>query len=532
MFSKILLRLAAFVSLGIIASPATAAWYEASSDHFVIYADDSERDIKRYAENLERYHSAMEFVTGRNVDKPSPSNRVVIFVVGSQRDIRRISGRDSRTIAGFYIPRAGASRAFVQDIRNKNGYPDFSTVVLLHEYAHHFLISSSRYAMPRWMSEGAAEFFAAASFNRDGSVLIGRPAQHRGYELANAVDVSIRELLDYDLYRANKGRRYDAFYGRSWLLYHYLTFNPERSGQITQYWVSVLNGTDPLEAGEQVFGDLDELESQLDGYQRQRRMFTYSLTPEQLQASPVTLRRLPKGEAEMMPLRMRSQRGVNVEQAAEIVLEAREVAAEYPGDAGVLTALAEAEYDAGNDDEAIAAAEAAIALDPNRANAYVQKGYALFRKAKDANDQDQAYEMAMAPFSALNAIENDHPMPLIYYYRSYAERGLEPPENARLALERAAQLAPFDQGLWLNVALMQASEGKIELARQSLRPLAADPHGSRTSQTAERLIAILRNQAEGEPFDMGMVVSTPNLSDEGDESDGGDAHHGATPHSH
>ena len=48
----------------------------------------------------------------------------------------------------LYEGRAGGSRAFVQDIRNTKGYPHFSTIVLLHEYAHHFLISSSRMPMP------------------------------------------------------------------------------------------------------------------------------------------------------------------------------------------------------------------------------------------------------------------------------------------------------------------------------------------------------------------------------------------------
>lgn len=93
------------------AQPAWADWYEASSDHFVIYADDKERDIQRFAEELERYHSAMASLTGRATEKPSPSNRVVIYVVGSQRDIRELAGGNSRTIAGLYIPRAGAAGA-------------------------------------------------------------------------------------------------------------------------------------------------------------------------------------------------------------------------------------------------------------------------------------------------------------------------------------------------------------------------------------------------------------------------------------
>lgn len=216
MISRVLLTFALVASVLLASSPARADWYEASSDHFVIYADDSEKDLRRYAENLERYHGAMEQLTGRKVGKPSPSNRVTIFVVGNQRELRKVAGTKSRTIAGFYVPRAGASRAFVQDIRNKTGYPDFSTIILLHEYAHHFLISSSRFEMPRWLSEGAAEFFAAASFQSDGTVLIGRVARHRGNELAYADDVSVRELLDHELYAKNRGSGYDAFYGRSW----------------------------------------------------------------------------------------------------------------------------------------------------------------------------------------------------------------------------------------------------------------------------------------------------------------------------
>ena len=504
-----------------IAAPARADWYEASSDHFVIYADDSERDLRRYAENLERYHSAMEFVTRRQLDKPSPSNRVVIFVVGSGRDIRRLSGSGNRNIAGFYVPRAGASRAFVQDIRNKNGYPDFSTIILLHEYAHHFLISSQRFAMPRWVSEGAAEFFSAARFDSDGTVLLGRPAIHRSAELAYADDVSIEELLDYDLYLENRSSRGDAYYGRSWLLYHYLTFNTERRGQLSQYLQEIIRGTPSIEAGQRVFGDLRDLERELRGYQRSRRMLTFSLSPDRLDAGQVTLRRLPEGEAEMMDVRIRSQRGVNEEQAAELVIEARAIAAEFPNDPGVLTALAETEYDAGNDDAAIAAADAAIAIDPSRANAYVQKGYALFRKARDSAVPDQAYDAAMTPFSQLNARENDHPLPLIYYYRSYVQRGMEPPENAKAALERAAELAPFDRQLWLTAAMMQAREGKIAIAQQSLRPLAANPHGGRSSELAQRLINLLDNAPEGQAFSPSALALETVPSIDIDQGSGG-----------
>ena len=50
---------------------AQAAWFEASSEHFVIYADDSERDITQFAEQLERYHSGICLL----YTSPSPRDR-------------------------------------------------------------------------------------------------------------------------------------------------------------------------------------------------------------------------------------------------------------------------------------------------------------------------------------------------------------------------------------------------------------------------------------------------------------------------
>ncbi|MDJ0976946.1 MAG: hypothetical protein QNI87_00250 [Erythrobacter sp.] len=519
------------VTLHFMTGPAIAAWYEASSEHFVIYADDSPKDLKRYAENLERYHSAMEYVTGHKTEEITPSNRVVIFVAGSRRDIRKLAGTGDRYISGFYIPRAAASRAFVQNIRNSNGYPHISTIVLLHEYTHHFMMSQERFAFPLWLNEGAAEFFAAATFKRDGTVLIGRPAQHRGAELLYANDVSLEELFDQELYEKNRGRGYDAFYGRSWLLYHYLTFEPERAGQLADYGRAIVRGQSSLDAARDVFGDLGQLERELAAYQRQRRMFTFALPPEKLNASPVSMRKLPEGEAKMMPLRMRSQRGVTSEQAVELLAEVRAVAAQYPDDAGVQTALAEAEYDAGNDAQAIAAADRAIALDPTRANAYVQKGFALFRMAREAEDeeQDAAYDRAMKPFARLNRVEVNHPLPLLYYYRSFTERGLDPPEKARLALERAAQLAPFDQSLWFEVAMLQLREGKIALARNSLQPIAYNPHGGAMKVRAQNLVEQLAELPEGAALSsqtLAMIAGSSDLratlvndSDEEDPSD-------------
>src|SRR4051812_28426723 len=109
---NVLATAAAFFLL--VSGDALAEWYEASSDHFVIYADESEKDIRKYSDRLERYFSAMTFVLPSRNTKPSPSNRVTVYVVSSERIVRKLyGGDDSRYIQGFYRPRAGGSLAII-----------------------------------------------------------------------------------------------------------------------------------------------------------------------------------------------------------------------------------------------------------------------------------------------------------------------------------------------------------------------------------------------------------------------------------
>lgn len=494
---------------------AIAAWHKAESDRFVIYSDSRAEDIEHFAQMLERFHVAMSLESGRDVPVPSPSNRLTVYMVGSRDNLRQIYGKRSSFVAGFYIPRAAGSVTFVPSIKLTNrggrsaigsrrnsgaaGEIDRSLSILLHEYAHHFLIGSSRHAMPRWLSEGAAEYFSAARFNDDGSVNIGQPNNKRAYEISQAAPVPLLELLDYDLYRKNRSNLYDAFYGRSWLLYHYLRFAPQREGQLVKYWQAVATGTESITAAEAVFGDLDVLASELKTYGRQRRMPGMLYSKDDIAIGSVSVSRLSKGHAEMMDVILRSKRGMNAEQASDIISKARSITERYPDDPQVLAALAEAEFDAGNDDAAIAAADRSLALDKGMKNAFVQKGLALFRKARDAEPEAKksAFAAAMKPFGALNKLEADHTQPLIHYYRSFVERGAAPPESAKFALERATQLAPFDKRLATEVAAMKMGEGDPVIARYLLGPVAADPHGGQRSALARAMIEVLKNTPDG-----------------------------------
>lgn len=478
-------------ALQIIASPARAAWHEASSEHFVIYADQKASTIRLFAERLETFHAAMAFRLGRAPESPSPSNRITVFVVSSKSNVRKLADVKGKYTAGIYLPNAGNIVTIVPKLRTGGSKFALSPeTILRHEYAHHFLYNITSRVFPRWFSEGFAEFYASGKFERDGTIVLGGDAAHRAYELAASRKVPIELLLDTNAYRKNRTGGYDQFYGRSWLLYHYLTLGKERPGEMETFQNLLAKGSSELEASKQAFGDLQQLDSDLDRYARNKRITVIAIPPDRLKTGPVSIRRLSEAEAEIMPIIMESRTGVDEEEAKEIVVDARRIAAQYPDNAAVLEALAEAEFDAGYDAEAIAAADRSLALDPKRVRAQIQKIYAYARRAENADDQVQAWKDVRKQIVAANRIETNHPIPLIQYFRSYRSTGSRPPQIAIDGLHRALQLAPFDQGLRMTVAAQYMADKNFAAAATTLKPVAFNPHRGPLAAAAEKLLEL------------------------------------------
>lgn len=493
---------------------AHAEWREAQSEHFVIYADQSESEITRFSQDLERYHAAMALLLQRDDVVPSPSNRVTVYAVGSDSEVRDLYGPKSQMVGAFYIPRLGGSLAIVPRVKSGSGEIGWSMVALLHEYAHHFQLSSSATMYPHWFTEGSAEFFASSQFERDGSLSIGRAAVHRAEDLFDAFshgqDASAADLLDPE--RAEKSKRspFTAFYGKSWLLYHYLTFEKERAGQLNRYLSLLQSGAGQKDAAVQAFGDLDVLERELDKYFKRGKTLSFVLSPERLKIGTVTVRAMREGEAEAMPVRIRSQRGVSDgKEAADLLTEARKLAARYPEDPAVLTVLAECAQDADSHAEAIAAADAALARDKGQVNAYVQKGKALFDIARNApgDQKAAAYKAATAPFLALNRLENDHPLPLYYFYLAQVEQGQKPSALAMDALRQALGLAPFDSDLRVKLGTALIGLNRQAEAHKVLEPAAANAHDSGATQAARKILAKLDASPTWDGHDMASVLA-------------------------
>lgn len=493
------------------AAPAAAEWREATTDHFRIYADAGEKWLRGYAERLERIDAAMRYVRGMTQDQDARSNRLTVYVAGGEGAVQKLCGK-CRNVAGFYVPRAGGSVAFTAVTAASDITDLKSDTILFHEYAHHFMLGYSSLPLPRWLVEGFAEFNASAKVERDGTVGIGMTAMHRAYGLVVLQKLPIEKLLDPPD-KPFSPEQTEVFYGRSWLLTHMLTMVPARKGQLAAYLRLLNDGKPNLEAARTAFGDLKTLDRDLDRYMNGRINYL-RIEPSKIAIGEIKVRAVSPGEDAMMTVRMRSDRGVTREQALELVPEARRRAAPFPDDAAVQAQLAEAEYDAGNDAEAEAAADRAIAADPQSRDGLLYKARVLIRRAVAGKQTDpKVWQAARSWIVKANRLDPNAAEPLLLYYTSFGAQHAAPSKSAIAGLARAYELSPQDQGLRMLYVRQSLIDGDAKAARTALLPLAYDPHNRAGSNRALALLQLI---------DAGQIKDALAGTPEDDESNDDD----------
>lgn len=470
-------------------APAQARWLEASGRHFVIYSEQTEAELRSFAENLERFDATLRFQLHRADLDRSPQTRLTVYVLADQGRLDALLG--ARGVAGIYFGRASGSVAFTSQVSRvpTDGGLDPQTV-LFHEYTHHFLFNNFGFGAPLWFSEGYPEFWSTVRFTEDGSVQIGLPAMHRNIELTLARPMSVRELLTLR-YPISDGETLAVVYGRGWLLSHYLSFDESRRGQLDAYLRALSEGQS-AEQATHVFGDLDQLDRDLRRYFDQRH-FTYALVPAaQVPIRPVAIRPLTAGETAMMYVKLHSKRGVDSREANSLIPEARRIAARFPDDARVQVALAEAEHDARNFAESEAAADRALAADPHSVDAAVYRAWAMWGRIAASGDATPAqWQEVRRRLSAANHLDPDAPQPLELFFQSFAAEGIPPTQNAIEGLYTAFELAPEDRDLRLLAGRQLLVAGNAAGARGVLTPLTSDGHSGRLGPRIADVLAVL-----------------------------------------
>lgn len=455
------------------AGPAEARWVEAKTEHFVLYANLSDGEAAAYAVQLERFDHLLRDLTNIPSATESASDRVTVYAVPLAM-VQELA--HSSSIGGFYNSDVQSTLA-VMPLTVPTGWDVGPFHVMFHEYTHHILLSSTDASYPSWVQEGFAEFFGTVRFRSDGNLLLGGPPQWRGWALHRQVQMTLEELLVSDGKKLDE-RDMEDKYARGWLLTHYLLLSKKRPGQLDKYLKLVAAGVPSFEAGRQAFGELSKLDGEINVYNRNGKFVTYVI-PANFPIAAPRIRPLGACEAAIMPTRIRSAVGVSEKTAPKLVAPARAAAKDCPGDAFVQRALAEVEFDAKNNAEAMAAAERALAAEPRNVMAMLYKGRVLARQSR--------WDEARALFIKANHAEPNYALPLVLYYDTYTRAGVTPPKAAVNALMRAIVLSPQDSSVRLRVVYQLIGEGDLALSRKVLAPVAFAVHGSGDNKALEVL---------------------------------------------
>lgn len=471
------------------AAPAEAAWYEAVSKHFHVYADESPEDLRAFATKLETFDAAVREARGTPDVDPGAATQVTVYVLPDIAAIGRLYDGDPRSgVAGFYDPRASGSVAFVPRRGEVGTYSLNADSVFFHEYTHHLMLQAADKPLPTWLVEGFAEFFATPMFNSDGSVTIGAPPRYRAEALydAHTYGLPLTKMLSGN-FTALTGMEFESIYGRGWLLTHLLSFDLKRRGQLTQYINEIAAGTPALKAAQDSFGDLKQLDKELDAYFKGDKFTVATIPASKLHIPPIRVAPLSAAMADLMDAQIKFARGGKRMAPGALAAHARSIVASYPSDVRAQTLLAQLELAAKDYGTSVRAAEAALALDPKDDEAMLAEGEALMESAK-ANPKNVDWERIRLIFAGANRIDTENAEPLILFYRTFVAEGIHPTSNAIDGLKYALILAPQDAKLRLEYVGQMLKDGNFVEAHEALVPLAYSPHTGKAHDAVRKIL--------------------------------------------
>ena len=99
-----------------LGSEANAAWHVAKSRHFVIYADDTPRNLQEFATRLERFDQAVRHVAKLDDPPVGDGNRLTVFVLANEAAVQKMIGQ--KDVGGFYEMVHALIRMYKTKIQN------------------------------------------------------------------------------------------------------------------------------------------------------------------------------------------------------------------------------------------------------------------------------------------------------------------------------------------------------------------------------------------------------------------------------
>lgn len=463
-----------------LAAPAAAAtWRVAETDNFRVYSDGSSKALTEQAAILEDYRALLETLTTKKADD-APTPKLDIFLVGRLAEARPF-GDAPVNAAGFYSANPGRIAAYAE----REGI--LGRTVLLHEYAHHFLLASGAAAYPAWYVEGFAEYFMTAEFAPD-RITFGKFNENRAIWLVRGTWLPLEKILARNFKRTDRDDT-AMFYAQSWLLTHYMFRAEGMQPKLRAYLNAVTGGADPVAAFKtHVDPDLSGFQRALRSYLQSRKL-TYSRFDRPTRTPATVKVTVLPASADPMLLQLAAlEFGVKYGNEATALASVRAYAAKFPGDPLAQRTLAYAELRYGDRPAAARLIDTQLAASPGDPSLLRWRALAGLPAKGAASDEARkaARKLLVKAFAA-----DPDDWRTLMLYTELAEPFARPlSDNDLDVLLRARELAPQVGNLSVMTAVALARDDRLADAARALEPIAYAPHGGGAAAFAAQAMAL------------------------------------------
>jgi hypothetical protein len=482
-------RLLAVLPYLALASPASAAWLEASSDNFVVYSDGNEEKLVDDTRRVEKFDQLLRLMTGTQA--PAVPVKLRLYLVVGTRAVGALYPGDRDDLGGFYTSSDRSAIIVADRAWRSSEYALSAQAVLFHEYSHHFVRQYFSHAYPQWYDEGFAEYLSATRFEKDGSIVVGGVPKARVPALNSRNWLPTAQLMS-DRFEFNSAG-WQLFYAQGWLLTHYLLDSPQRHAQLDRYLVLRSRGAPHADALQKAFGLTDsQLESELRAYFHAERLDYMRINGARFSVPNVSVRRLPEVESALLlpALRVELGAGANKSEGAKLVREIAAQQAAYPGNDYARLVLAEAESKYGSPARAAELLQPLIGEDSTQSRALLDMARLRLQSTQAdtaARLEDDLRARALV-VRASRLLPND-PETLLLFYQSFAHEPGGPTQDAVDGLIRAHGLLPRNTEIAMLTAREKARAHDPKGAIAVLQPIAYSPHAGADGRKARALIA-------------------------------------------
>jgi len=290
-----------FTVLCASASASAPQWLEVRSPHFTVLTDSNEQQGRAVADQFERMRWMFQTLyPKRNVDPVAP---IVVIAAKNQKSFQALEpeaylAKGQVKLGGLFMRSLDKNYVLLRlDAVEEHPFAN-----VYHEYTH-LQFSADSALLPLWLNEGLAEFMQNTEI-RSKDVWLGEPSTD------NILFLRQNQLIPLDvLFRIDAKSPYyheeqkgSIFYAESWALTHYLILSDSvhHTHKSDDYYALVLHHTDPVEAAQKAFGDLNQLQKKLDEYIRhgEYRHLVLSSAAAPLDESAYSVRILKQTEAD------------------------------------------------------------------------------------------------------------------------------------------------------------------------------------------------------------------------------------------